>query len=137
MPDTYVDQVKTTQQVGDTHVVREQVSTSSDADAGVKTDHTIAKSSQVFWYVAHLITILLGLRFIFLLLGANMTGIVRAIYDLSSIFVAPFRGIFPAARMGESFFDSAALLAIVMYYLLAFLITKAFTLFSHSTDSTI
>lgn len=131
MAETQIDQVKTSQQVGDTHIVRERVTT---AETGEEKEFAIAKSTQVFWYIAHFITIILGLRFAFLLLGANMTGVVRMIYDLSEIFVIPFRGIFPTATIGESFFDSAALLAIVMYYLLAFLITKAFVLFSKNSN---
>ena len=133
MPDTYVDQVKTTQQVGDTHVVREQVSTSSDASAGTKTDHTIAKSNQIFWYLAHVIVGLLTLRFIFLLLGANRVGIVQFIYEVSGFFLMPIRGIFRTVQYGSSFFDASALVGIVLYYLLALLLTEAVALFSKRT----
>ncbi len=133
MPESVVKQVITSKQVGDTQVVEEQVSSASSEDVAVQNEHTIQKSTQIFWYLAHIITVLLGLRFVFLLLGANATGIARLIYDLSEIFVLPFRGIFSTARMGESFFDSAALLGIVMYYLLALIVTQAFQLFSRKT----
>ena len=92
-------------------------------------DPTLAKIIQIIWYLGHLVAILLFLRFLFLLLGANMTGLVLFIYRISSVFILPFSGIFPSPRTGEFFFDSAALLGIIIYYLLVYLIVKAIALF--------
>jgi hypothetical protein len=100
------------------------------------TDHKdfgIAKTSQVIWFIAHFISILLGLRFLFLALGANITGVVAMIYNTSTIFVYPFKDIFPSPQTGQFFFDTAALLGILMYYLLAFLLIRALLLFSKKT----
>ncbi len=97
-------------------------------------DPTLVKIIQVIWYLGHLVAILLFLRFLFLLLGANMTGLVLFIYRVSSIFILPFSGIFPSPTTGEFFFDSAALLGIIIYYLVVYLIVKAIALFfSHET----
>ena len=46
----------------------------------------------------------------------------------------PFRGIFASPTTGEFYFDTAALLGIVMYYLLVFLIVKALELFSKNPN---
>jgi hypothetical protein len=101
-------------QVGGTQVQKEEIVT----DEGQHPDFALAKVAQLVWYVIHFIAIVLGLRFAFLLFGANITGIVSVIYNFSSLFVMPFSGIFPSPRMGESFFDSASLIGIVLYYLL-------------------
>lgn len=130
MTDTQIVRTVKNQQVGDTTVQSEAVQHNQIVDSK---DFGIAKSSQIIWFFAHFIAILLGLRFLFLALGANLTGIVAFIYTISSIFVLPFRGIFPSPRQGEFFFDTAAVLGIAMYYLLAFLLIQALLLFSKKT----
>ena len=63
----------------------------------------------------------LATGFFLLLFSANAsTGFVSFVYDTASIFLAPFRGIFPAKPVGETgYFSSSALFAIIMYLLLA------------------
>jgi len=112
-----------------TNISKTTVST-TEADPN---EFTIAKLSQVLWYVGHFFAILLGLRFVFLLLGARLTGMVLFLYNVTNVLVLPFRNVFPSAKSGVSFFDSSALLGIVMYYLIVFLITKLFFLFSKNT----
>lgn len=131
MQETNVTRTVSNQRVGNTSVRQEQVTSENLID---KDEFTLAKLNQFVWYLTHFIAILLGLRFLFLFLGANITGIVLFIYDLSSIFVLPFRGIFPSPRTGEFFFDSAALLGIVLYYLFAYILTRILILFSKRTD---
>ncbi len=116
-----------TKQVGNTAVRKEQVSEGVVADPQ---EFGLAKISQVLWFIGHLIALLLGLRFLFLALGANMRGIVLFVYQVSSVFVFPFRGIFPSPREGEFYFDTAAILGILMFYILIFVITSALGLFS-------
>lgn len=85
--------------------------------------------SRVVWYVAGLIIALLALRVLLLLLGANRdNGFVDLIYALSGVFAAPFTGIFPTPTYGQSFFDTASVVAIVVYALIAWGIAKLFTL---------
>lgn len=103
--------------------------------SGEDAEFALGKMGQFLWYIGHFIAVLLGLRFIFFILGANQTGIVQFIYALSSIFVLPFRNIFPSPRTGEFYFDTAALLGIAMYYLLIFLIIKLIALFSNRTPA--
>jgi hypothetical protein len=127
MADRIVTRTVRNRDLGDTVVQQETVANDVVVPAQ---EYTLFKMAQVLWYVAHLIGIILTLRFIFLLLGANLTGIVLFVYNLSEIFVAPFRGIFPSPRTGEMFFDTSALVAIAMYYLLVFIILKGLELLS-------
>jgi hypothetical protein len=87
-------------------------------------EFALAKFNQVIWYITHLIVILIVLRVLFYLLGANPQGIVSFIYSLTNLFVAPFRGIFPSPSESGSFFDTAGVVAIGFYYLLAFIVTS-------------
>jgi len=131
MTETKVTRTVSTHQTPQATVQQGQVSTSNQVDSEV---FVLAKTHQVIWFIAHLIAIILGLRFVFLLLGANLTGIVLFIYNLSSVFVLPFRGIFPSPTTGEFYLDSAALLGIALYYLLAFLLVKGMALFSKTAE---
>jgi NADH:ubiquinone oxidoreductase subunit 6 (subunit J) len=90
----------------------------------------ISKTRQVVWFFGYLILTMISLRFIFLLLGARRIGVVDFIYDLTAVFILPFRGVFPSNQIEGSFFDSASLLALVMYYLLVYLLDQLILLFS-------
>jgi hypothetical protein len=132
MIETQVIRTVKNEQAGGTAVQKEQVVSGKNADPQ---EFTLAKLEQLFWFVGHFIAALLTLRFIFLALGANLTGIVLFIYNLSSVFVIPFRGIFSSPQAGEFFFDTAALLGIGMFYILIFLVVNILRLFSKNTGS--
>lgn len=87
-------------------------------------------AKRVVWYVAGVMIALLALRVVMLMLGANReAGFVDFVYALSGVFAAPFAGIFPAPTYGgQFFFDSASVVAIVVYALVAWGIAKLFTL---------
>jgi uncharacterized membrane protein len=69
-----------------------------------------------------LVEVLIGLRFVFLLLGASFdSSFVRWVYDVSHPLVAPFGTIFGhtahpvAGTIPGSFFEPASLIALVVY----------------------
>lgn len=79
----------------------------------------IERVKDIVWFIFGLIEVLLILRIIFLLLGARANGFAAFLYTLTAPFVAPFRGIFPAPAAAGAYFDSAAVLALIIYALLA------------------
>lgn len=89
-------------------------------------------AASIIYAITGFIELLLGLRFLFRLLGANpVNGFVNWIYDWSTPFAAPFAGIFgqEATVTGEgvvtqSVFDWTALIAIVIYALVGGLIGR-------------
>jgi uncharacterized membrane protein len=84
---------------------------------------------RVVYWIGGFIIALLALRFIFLLLGANRgSGFVNFIYDLTSVLVAPFTGIFGEPTFGVSYFETSALVAIIIYALITIGIGKLLTL---------
>lgn len=122
------EQQKTTEvretnvQEGATNVQRQTVRTVEAADGRVV-------AQRVVWYIAGFILVLLALRIVLFMLGANQgTGFVDFIYAVSGVFAAPFAGIFPAPTYGQFFFDTASLVAMVVYALVAWGIAKLFTL---------
>ncbi|MBC7764499.1 YggT family protein [Microbacteriaceae bacterium] len=115
-------------QDGATNVQRETVSTASATDGRVV-------AQRVIWYIAGFIITLLAIRFVLFMLGANRdSGFVDFIYSVSGVFAAPFQNIFPAPVYGQFFFDTASLVAMAVYALVAWGIAKLFTLNSARTD---
>lgn len=113
---------ETTEQVGNTTVERQSVAQRTQT-SGVVT------AQRAVWFIVGAISIIIALRFILLLLGANQSaGFTDFIYTLSSIFVAPFVGIFGQPTIGTSVFEISSLLAIAVYMLIGWGITKLLTL---------
>lgn len=109
-------------QDGATNVQRETVSSTHRPDGSIL-------AQRVIWYIAGFIITFLLLRVVLLLLGANQGNFfVDLVYGVGGFFAAPFSGIFGSPSYGQSFFDTASLVAAVVYALLAWGIAKAFTL---------
>jgi len=81
--------------------------------------------SRVVAYVFGFIEILIAIRFVFKLLGANVeAGFVAFVYSASDIFMAPFTAIFGVQKVSGSIFELSALAAIVIYALIGWGIVK-------------
>jgi uncharacterized protein YggT (Ycf19 family) len=91
---------------------------------------SIWTASRVVALVFSVIEVLLLVRFVFKLFGANAEqGFVSAVYGITEPLVAPFRGIF-AQPTGTGGIEIATLLSIVFFVLIAALIVaivRAFT----------
>lgn len=87
-------------------------------------------AAQLVWFVAGVLLAILGLRFIFALLGANPTNaFANFIYTVSHPFVAPFFSLFSYnLRYGISRFESFTLVAMAVYALLAWGIARLITI---------
>ncbi len=85
---------------------------------------------------AFVAVILLSLRVFMLAFSANAsTPFVEFVYRTSADYMAPFRDIFPVKPVGETgYFDVAALFAIIMYLLLAWLISSIIRLIQLKID---
>ncbi len=113
---------ETTTRDGDTTVKKQAVA---------RTEHTsgVVVLQRVVWFIAGLIGVIIALRFVFLLLGANRgASFTDFVYSLSAPFVAPFVGIFGEPVYGTVVFEVSSLLAIAMYLLIAWGIAKLFTI---------
>ena len=103
----------------------------------VTSDSSVVRHSQVFtiqqviFLLFGILEALLGIRFVLGLLAANPTaGFAQLIYGLTNPFLAPFVGLFGQPNFEGMVFEWNALVAILVYVLLAGLLVKlvAFTM---------
>lgn len=88
----------------------------------------VVVAQKIVWFIAGVINVIIAARFVLLLLGANQSaGFVDFVYALSSVFVAPFVGILGQPAYGTFVFEWSSLLAIAVYSLIAWGITKLLT----------
>jgi hypothetical protein len=74
----------------------------------------------IVYFIFGVIIAITALRFVLLLLGANASaGFTRMVYQLSAPLMAPFAAVFGETRASGSVFEWSALLAIVIYALVA------------------
>lgn len=89
----------------------------------------IVVAQRIIWFVVGVVNILIAIRFVLLLLGANHSaGFVDFIYGVTSVLVAPFTGIFGEPTYGTFVFEISSLLAIVIYALIGLGLAKLLTL---------
>lgn len=91
------------------------------------TTKPLFKGTQIVWYALSLLEALLAFRFVLKFLGANPTaGFSNTIYALTWPFTAPFLAVFPKTVTYGSIFEWTTLLAILVYWMIAFAIVKLF-----------
>jgi hypothetical protein len=74
----------------------------------------------IIYFLLGVLEVILGLRFIFRLLGANKgNSFTLSLYDFSHIFAGPFNGIFNDQAIGaKSVFELSTLIAMLIYALI-------------------
>lgn len=113
---------ETSTNVGDTSVQKQTVATKVQTSG-------VVLAQRIVWFIVGVISVIIAIRFILLLLGANQSaGFTDFVYSLSNMFVAPFTGIFGLPTYGTSVFEISSLLAIGVYMLLAWGLTKLLTI---------
>lgn len=91
------------------------------------TTKPLYRGTQIVWYILGVLEALLAVRLILKLLGANpAAGFSNFIYDLSYFFVAPFLNVFQITSVEGVIFEWTTLLAMIIYYLIAWGIIKLF-----------
>ncbi len=86
-------------------------------------------AQNVVWFILGLIEVLLALRFLFKLLGANSaSGFVNAVYTVTNVLTAPFDNIFNVANsvggQAKSVFEPSIIVAAIVYAAIAYGIVK-------------
>ncbi|MCT7961801.1 YggT family protein [Laspinema sp. D1] len=93
--------------------------------AEVRRRLALSKTNQVIYYLMGALGVLLVLRVVLRLLGANPANqFAGFIYALSSPFVTPFETLFTTPTFGNSAFELNALIAIAIYGLLTWLVIR-------------
>lgn len=75
-------------------------------------------SYKIVYYILGLVEMLLLLRFLFKLFGANRgAGIIEFIYGVTDILMVPFRFVFPTNQVSGATFEWSVLVAMALYAL--------------------
>jgi hypothetical protein len=96
-----------------------------DPEALRRRRYSVGKAIDLVWYLLGVLEVVLALRFVLKLTAANPSaGFVSLIYAVSEPFVWWFNGIFRVPREGNAVFDANILIAIAVYALIAWGITR-------------
>jgi len=113
------------------------VTTSSTSRTAIHTEGSSTnRVMQIIWWVVGLIDVLIAIRFLLKLFGANPAPFVRFMYDLTWPLVAPFHGIFNTAQEGRSILEPESLVAMAIYALIGWGIVSLIRLMSRPRSST-
>ena len=87
------------------------------------------RGTQIVWYILGILEVLLAFRFLLKLFGANpYAGFSSFIYSFSYPFAAPFLNVFRVNTVEGSIFEWTTLLAMVVYWIIAWGIIKLFVM---------
>jgi hypothetical protein len=105
----------------------------TETDPDAENIHGKHLAVRIIWFIDGVLMAILGLRFLLALFGGNAaSGFVSFIYTVSQPFVAPFFGAFGYSAnsyvAGHSYFEGYTLLAMLVYSLIAWGITKLITI---------
>jgi hypothetical protein len=97
-----------------------------DSYASLRTK-PLYRGTRLVWYILGIIEALLIFRFILKLLAANPNaGFTEFIYSVTYPFAAPFLNVFNIPKINGSVLEWTTLLAMAVYWLVAWAIIKLF-----------
>jgi hypothetical protein len=132
----------------DREVVRQETTTGEPAApvrpvAPVTTTRTAvyrrsggSRAIQAVWWIVGFLDVLIAIRFLLKLFGANPAPFVRFMYDLTWPLVAPFHGIFNSDQVGRSVLESESLVAMAIYALIGWGIVSLIRLMTTPSSTT-
>jgi hypothetical protein len=83
------------------------------------------KLVEAIYLLFGIVNALIGIRFILRALGANSANAFAAfVYRASAPFLAPFVGLFPAAQLDGGILEWHAIVAIIVYALVAWVLAR-------------
>jgi hypothetical protein len=113
------------------------VTTSSTSRTAVRSEGGYnTRAIQAIWWIVGFIDVLIAIRFLLKLFGANPAPFVRFMYDVTWPLVAPFHGIFNTAQEGRSVLEPESLVAMAIYALIGWGIVSLIRLMSRPRSST-
>ncbi len=95
-----------------------------------------SRAIQAVWWIVVFLDVLIAIRFVLKLLGANPAPFVRFMYDLTWPLVVWFHGIFNTAQEGRSILEPESLVAMAIYALIGWGIVSLIRLMSRPRSTT-
>ena len=128
MHDRYPDAERVEQRVATERVDDVVVDSPATRNAGV------FRLQQALYLLFGVIEVLIAIRFALRILGANPEApFAAAIYAITAPFIAPFVGLFGTPQFGGSVFEPHAVVALIAYALLGWLLGSLVWLLLGST----
>ncbi len=88
-----------------------------------KKEKSLFRTTQIVWYILVLVEVFIFLRLFLKLIAANQfSWFTQFIYGVSDILIMPFRGIVGVTLLGNSLLDWPAVIAAIVYVIVAYLI---------------
>jgi len=135
MPDSY-DREVVRQETTTGEPVRPVAPVTTSRTAVYREGSTNDRAIQIVWWIVGFIDVLIAIRFLLKMFGANPAPFVRFMYDLTWPLVAPFHGIFNSDQVGRSVFEPESLVAIGIYSLIGWGIVSLIRIMSRPRSST-
>jgi hypothetical protein len=111
--------------VSETPYVADDVREDVTIDRVVARRAVLDRVSSLVWFFTGLLEATLALRIVFQLLNANRSsGFVSFIYGFTEPFTRPFQNIFNNPTSGNAVLDSGAVVALIIYALVAWAIVR-------------
>jgi len=106
-------------------------------DVGAEYQLKLAKAAQLIWLFVGSVEVLIGLRVLLKVIGANPDNdLARFVYNFSALFLAPFFGLIGSPAAGGMVLEIPSLIAMLLYGLLGWGIVRVILpLFSRPTTS--
>src|SRR4030088_3460101 len=135
MPDSY-DREVVRQETTTGEPVRPVAPVTTSRTAVYREGGTNDRAIQIVWWIVGFIDVLIAIRFVLKMFGANPAPFVRFMYDVTWPLVAPFHGIFNTAQEGRSILEPESLVAMAIYALIGWGIVSLIRLLSHPRSTT-
>jgi len=130
-----------TQMATDTQTTRTVLANAPVVDVGSPqraygTKKAIFRLYQVIWYVLGVIEVVLAARILMEFVDANSnSGFTSFIYSVSAPLVSPFAGVLGITTSLGSIIEWSAVIAMVVYAIVAFGLVKLFQLIKPTTEA--
>lgn len=94
------------------------------------------KIISLIYYIASVLSLFIGLRFILLLVGARGNSVVNVIYSLTEPLVSPFRGVsVQSISFGTARFEIESIIAILAIGIVAFILAGLVRLLGKDSEA--
>jgi hypothetical protein len=110
--------------------------TSTSRTAIYREGSSNTRAIQAIWWIVGFIDVLIAIRFLLKLFGANPAPFVRFMYDVTWPLVAPFHGIFNTTQEGRSILEPESLVAMAIYALIGWGIVSLIRLVNRPRSTT-
>ena len=99
----------------------------------------LSRVTQVIWLLFGFVEALIAIRIVLKLIGANAAAFFTyVIYSVTDVFLWPFAGITPTPAVGAIQFEISSIIAILVYALAAWAITRLlWVLFYHPETTSV